>query len=94
MKTLRIMFTRGDHATKPGGIVLRENDDGYVTHMFAREPNTREPTEYFWGHYFSGQDAGRRAEADFVSRCATYKKFEISESYLREFGDDYLQKEG
>jgi hypothetical protein len=72
MKTLEIVYTKGDYATLPGGIILRYNEDKdeYVTHRFHRIPHTRGPHGFFWGHYFSGPDAEARARADFASRVS------------------------
>lgn len=93
MKTIKIMFTRGDRATQPGGLILRYNEarEEYVTHCFNRVPHTREPTEYYWGHYFHGEDAEARALADYDERYLRHQRDEISEGELIAKGDAYLQ---
>lgn len=48
MQTLKIMFTRGDYATQPGGLILRydETRRQYSTHRFNRTAHTRDPKEF------------------------------------------------
>lgn len=92
MQTLKVMFTRGDYATKPGGLILRydESRKQYVTHRFSRIPHTREPVEFFWGHYFTerdGHDALAEANADFVKRWKDCEVFEIAEAEIIAKGD-------
>lgn len=92
MKTLEIMFTRGDYATKPGGLILRydETRRQYVTHRFSRTAHTREPIEFFWGHYFledNGPDARDKAYADYNQRRADCLQYEITEAELIGNGD-------
>lgn len=82
--TLKIMFTRGDYATQPGGLILRRCDDTgkLITHRFNRELNSTEPREFYWGHYFSPDNPGyeARAEADYQERCERCIDFEIPEA--------------
>lgn len=99
MKTLDIMFTRADRGTQPGGVILRQQSDGtYVTHRFNRIPHTRGAIEFFWGHYFTSDDAERLAREDFQERCDTlrrnYPDIEISEAELIAKGDANLQPFG
>ena len=92
METIKIMFTRPARATQPGGIILRKSRDGeYVTHRFNRIPHTREPTEFFWGHYFHGDDALERAMADYTSRVDLLMEDPIDEGELIAKGDETLQ---
>lgn len=91
MKIIKLMFIRGDHATQPGGLILRQKDDGtYVSHRFNRVPHTRTPVEYFWGHYNSNEDAALK---DYYERAAELAAFEISEAELITKGDVALQPE-
>jgi hypothetical protein len=56
METIKITFTKGDSFTKPGGVILRQQDNGHlVAHTFSRAEGSFEPTSFFWGHY--GADA-------------------------------------
>lgn len=92
MQTLKIMFTRGDYATQPGGLILRydETRRQYSTHRFNRTAHTRDPKEFFWGHYFledNGPDAKQKAEADFEERAAACRQYEITEGELIANGD-------
>lgn len=88
MEIVKIMFTKGDHATQPGGVILRKQDDGgFVTHRFNRIPHTRTPREFFWGHYFSGPDAEERAIIDYEARVRMVENFAISEGELIAKGD-------
>lgn len=85
MKTLDIMFTRGDAATQPGGIILRQKPDGeYVTHCFNRLAHTRDPKEFFWGHYFLDEAAAR---ADFAKRVSDNRQPTITEGEIIAKGD-------
>lgn len=92
MQTLKIVFTRGDYATQPGGLILRYDEDRkqYVTHRFNRTPHTREPREFYWGHYFTerkDRDALAEANADFVKRWKDCEAYEITEAELIAKGD-------
>ena len=92
METIKIMFTRPARATQPGGIILRKSrDGGYVTHRFNRIPHTRQPSEFFWGHYFHGDDALEKATADYDIRVATVLENPIDEGELIAKGDETLQ---
>lgn len=85
MKTLDIMWTKGDASTQPGGIILRQKPDGeFVTHAFNRLPHTRDPKEFFWGHYIADE---AEARADFAERCSRYRWCEISEAEIVAKGD-------
>lgn len=96
--TLKIMFTRGDHCIQPGGLILRRCDDTgkLVTHRFNRLAHTREPTEFFWGHYFSPNNPGyeQRAEADYNERYTSCKPYEITEAELIANGDPGFSPSG
>lgn len=63
--TLKIMFTRGDRATQPGGLILRrcDNTGKLVTHRFNRDLNSTQPREFYWGHYFDPSNPGYEARA-------------------------------
>lgn len=92
MQTLEIVFTRGDYATQPGGLILRydETRRQYVTHRFNRTAHTREPTEFYWGHYFTerpDKDARAEAYADYEKRRADCLQYEIAEAELIANGD-------
>lgn len=89
MQTIKLMFTKGDHATQPGGLILRKTPEGsYVTHRFNRVAHTRTPTEYFWGHY---HDTEAAALKDYYERAAGIAAFEIHEADLIAHGDPDLQ---
>lgn len=92
MKTHKLMFTKGDRLTQPGGLILRSDDEetSFVTHRFNRVPHTREPAEFFWGHYF---DSKEKAMKDYYERAAELAAFEISEAELIAKGDVDLQPE-
>ena len=87
MITKELMFTRGDYATQPGGIILRERKGQWIVHRFNRKAHTRTPTEYFWGHYFNGEDAETRARADFARVCREAGPFKIAEGVIIAEGD-------
>lgn len=98
METLRIRYTRGDHATQPGGIILRVRTLGpadeveYITHTFNRAPGSREPTEYFWGRYFT--DDMVAALMAFHEKVDSAKQFTTGGSLIDDRGlDDELAKE-
>ena len=86
-----IVFTRGDHATQSGGLILRRDGGEWITHRFNRLPHTRTPTEFYWGHYFHGDDAEKRARADFVARKNNLGEQIIEEAELIAKGDGNLQ---
>lgn len=59
MKILKITYTRGDAATQPGGVILRQYENGeYVAHNFNRSHRSTKPTEYFWGRYCNTEAKG------------------------------------
>lgn len=62
-KVLKIAWTRGDHSTLPGGVILRELNGEYVAHHFTRELGSLVPNSFFWGHYHSSMAAGSAAFA-------------------------------
>ena len=86
--TLKIMYTRGDRATQPGGLILRRCEDTgkLVTHRFNRDLNSTKPREFYWGHYFDPSNPGyeARAHADYQSRYETCQPFEIAEADIPE----------
>lgn len=82
MKILRITYTRGDRATQPGGVILRQYDNGeYVAHHFNRKPRSTKPTEYFWGRYCSTEAKGIAA---YESKLASVKHSIIPEADIAE----------
>lgn len=92
-ETVDIIFTKGDHATQPGGLILRRDPETgeWVTHRFNRTPHTRSPREFYWGHYFNGDDAEERARKDFAERKRNLQDPIISEAELIAKGDENLQ---
>lgn len=77
MQTLAIRFTRPDHATVPGGIILRKRVRGdgseeFIAHNFARDRGSREPTSFFWGRYCDTEADGRAAFNDKVRAAERY----------------------
>lgn len=83
-ETLRVRYTRGDHATNPGGVVLRRFVDGsYATHLFNRQYGSREPEGFYWGHYF-GADREAEARADFDERVSDAAKYTAGGSLIPE----------
>lgn len=56
MKTLAVVFTRGDDMTQPGGIVLAKTGDGYAVHNFNRKRGELEIKERYWGSYPGTQE--------------------------------------
>jgi hypothetical protein len=96
-KTLKITYTRGDNATQPGGFILRErlDKDGntieYVASNFNRDWGSKEPREFFWGHY---HDTLAKADMSYLekeSRATGYDRGGaiIPDRYL----DDVLAEE-
>lgn len=78
MKVLRITYTRGDHATQPGGVILRQYDNGeFVAHHFVRAPRSTKPTKYFWGRYCNTEAKGIAA---YESKLASVKHSIIAEA--------------
>jgi hypothetical protein len=77
-ETLRIRYTRGDHATEPGGIILRKvtrgEDVEFVAHNFNRNRGSKEPREFYWGHYADSELAGLSSFSEKVSRAAGYDR--------------------
>lgn len=52
MNTIQVAYTRGDRATQPGGIIIRQKDNGeFVVHNFNRAYGSLTPVEFFWGGY-------------------------------------------
>ncbi len=94
MTTLKTRLTRGDHSTKPGGVILRQRrDGGYVTHQFTRQPGSREPEAFFWGHYFEA-DQLKDAEYDFAERVGNALKYSAGGSLIPALAEDLeLSKE-
>jgi len=91
-ETVEICYTRGDHATQPGGLILRRDESGeYVTHRFNRLPHTRTPREFYWGHYFSGPDAEEKARKDYAKRKSELQDPLVEEGELVAKGDVNLQ---
>lgn len=92
-KTLDIVWTKPDRGTQPGGLILRKDvgSDCYVTHRFNRLPHTRTPREFYWGHYFSGEDAEEKARADFQKRKLALTEPLVSEGEIIAKGDVSLQ---
>jgi len=73
MKTLAIAYTRGDHCTQPGGVILRQHDSGqYVAHHFNRAYGSTTPTEFFWGRYHEHLDDARKSYQDKLSRAEPF----------------------
>lgn len=62
-EVLKIAFTRGDHATQPGGVILRKLRGEYVAHHFNRDKGSFLPREFFWGGYYSTEADGNAAFA-------------------------------
>jgi hypothetical protein len=60
-QVLKIAYTRGDRATKPGGIILRKIGEEFVAHHFSRNPGSLEPVEFFWGRYCNNSADGSAA---------------------------------
>lgn len=80
MKTICYRLTRGDHMTQPGGVILRQKDDGeFVTHCFNRRPGTKEPTEFYWGHYLHDRYL---AECDYEGRVDRQSRYETGGSLI------------
>lgn len=78
MKILRITYTRGDRATQPGGVILRQYDNGeFVAHHFTRAPRSTKPTSYFWGRYHHTESGGLRA---FLEKENRVKREVITEA--------------
>lgn len=74
MKTERILFTRGDASTVPGGIILRARDEAprYLVHHFNREPGSSEPVSFFWGSYHDSYAEAVEAFCDKRDRARRY----------------------
>lgn len=72
MKTLAIAFTKGDRCTQPGGIIIRQHDTSlqYMVHHFNRDYGSREPREFFWGHYCETFDSALKAYQEKLRRVA------------------------
>lgn len=68
--TIEIAYTRGDHSTVPGGVILRYLDGNYVAHHFSREPGSTQPIAFFWGHYCSTMQKGRQAYRSKLDRVS------------------------
>lgn len=82
MKTLKIIYTRGDRGTQPGGVILRLYSNGeYVAHHFNRKPRSTKPTEYFWGRYCDNEAWGIEA---FNAKVRGIKPFIIPEADITE----------
>ena len=87
-QTVKLMFTKPDRGTQPGGLILRKDDDGsFVTHRFNRAPHSRTPTEFFWGHYHHGEDAEHKAHLDYNERAMALRSQEVEEVELIAKGD-------
>ncbi len=88
MATIKTRLTRPDYATKPGGIILRRRrDGGYVTHLFIRQPGSREPESFFWGHYFKA-DQLKDAENDFAERVRDATRYTTGGSLIPALAED------
>ena len=66
--TLEIAFTRGDHSTLPGGVILRYLNGQYVAHHFSRQPGSSKPDAFFWGNYCDTLQKARQAYRSKLSR--------------------------
>ncbi len=68
LPVLAAFATNGDHATRPGFVVLVERahdvvgDSEFITAWAGAGDRS-----WCWGHYFADK---AKAEADFASRCA------------------------
>lgn len=61
-EVLKVAFTKGDHATQPGGIVLRRmGPTEWVAHHFIRDKGSIVPKDFFWGRYCSNAVEGDAA---------------------------------
>jgi len=92
-ETVDIVWTKPARGTQPGGLILRKNGETgeFITHRFNRAPHTRTPKEFYWGHYFSGPDAEKKARADFAERKTKLAEPLIDEAELIAKGDVSLQ---
>lgn len=70
---VRIVYTRPDHATMAGGIIIRRFNDRYgpgeheyVCHFFNRERGSKTPTSYHNGVYCGNDD--KKANRVFSER--------------------------
>jgi hypothetical protein len=79
-KVLKIAYTRGDESTQPGGFILRErldkdgNTTEYIAHSFVRDPGSKEPREFFWGHYNSEYTKAHSAYLEKENRAMQYDR--------------------
>jgi len=85
---LEIVYTKGGRGTQPGGVVLRKFESGeYVTHRFNRTAHDRLPREFYWGHYFHGENAEERALKDFQCRVRDLQDPTVEEHFIISHGD-------
>lgn len=71
-KVLKIVWTKGDHATQPGGVILRELRGEYIAHHFNRDRGSIIPKEFFWGSYHSTEAGGNAAFAAKLERVQPF----------------------
>lgn len=78
-KVIKIAFTRGDHATLPGGIILRELREGeFAAHHFSRGKGKLTPDAFFWGTYGSQSFCNEA----FKRKLEGVKDFEVTKRWV------------
>lgn len=88
-ETVQIIWHKPARATQPGGLIHRKDPvtGEHVTHRFIRPLHSRHPSSYYWGHYFNGPDAEKKARADFMDRRSRIAEEEVDEAVLIAKGD-------
>lgn len=75
----KIAFTRGDHATLPGGVILREIRPGeFAAHHFSRDKGQLRPNAFFWGTYGSYEFAARA----FNEKLRRVNAFQVTKAQI------------